>query len=344
MREKIRLGLAICFFGMIVLALPTLFGAEPVKLIIDTDMGNDVDDALALAVAHALNNRNECELIGVTITKDNPNAAPMVNLLNTFYGRSYLPIGVVRDGVTPDEGGYNRQVAQLMDERSLPAFPRNMDTTTQVPEAVGVLRKLLSEQEDESVVIVQIGFSTNLARLLASGPDALSNLSGKDLVEKKVRCLEIMAGAFDPKYTHVEYNIDLDVQSAKKLIANWPKPIIFNGFEIGDAIQYPAKSIQDDYNYVKIHPIREAYRFYKNGIEQDTAAFDLVSVLHAVRPDRGYVDLSEPGTVVLDEKGYTKFVPGSTGKHRIMKVSPTQIARVREALSNLASEPPRVAY
>ena len=37
----------------------------------DTDLGNDVDDAMALAVIHALESRGECELLCVTLTKDN---------------------------------------------------------------------------------------------------------------------------------------------------------------------------------------------------------------------------------------------------------------------------------
>ena len=62
--------------------------AQSVPVIFDTDMGNDVDDALALAMLHALESRGECRLIGVTITKDNPWAAPYVDLVNTFYGRA----------------------------------------------------------------------------------------------------------------------------------------------------------------------------------------------------------------------------------------------------------------
>ena len=38
--------------------------ASPV--IFDTDMGNDIDDAMALAILHALSDRGECELIGIT--------------------------------------------------------------------------------------------------------------------------------------------------------------------------------------------------------------------------------------------------------------------------------------
>ncbi|MEK7753907.1 MAG: nucleoside hydrolase, partial [Acidobacteriota bacterium] len=50
--------------------------AEPVPVIFDTDMGNDIDDALALAVLHALESRGEAKILGVTITKDNRWAAP----------------------------------------------------------------------------------------------------------------------------------------------------------------------------------------------------------------------------------------------------------------------------
>lgn len=49
-----------------------LQSAEPVRLIFDTDIGNDVDDALALGVIHALQSRGECELLAVTVSKDHP--------------------------------------------------------------------------------------------------------------------------------------------------------------------------------------------------------------------------------------------------------------------------------
>src|SRR5262249_44942665 len=61
---------------------------DRVPLIFDTDMGNDIDDALALGVIHALESRGECRLLAVTLSKDNALAAPFVDLVNTFYGRA----------------------------------------------------------------------------------------------------------------------------------------------------------------------------------------------------------------------------------------------------------------
>jgi len=58
----------------------------PVALVFDTDIGNDVDtdvdDVLALGLIHALAARGECDLVAVTITKDNPLAAPFTDAVN----------------------------------------------------------------------------------------------------------------------------------------------------------------------------------------------------------------------------------------------------------------------
>lgn len=97
-------------FGLIACSLPWCANASeppaPVTLIFDTGIGNDVDDALALGVIHALQAHGHCELLAVTITKDHALAAPFVDAINTFYGRGEVPIGTVRDGVTPAQGEF----------------------------------------------------------------------------------------------------------------------------------------------------------------------------------------------------------------------------------------------
>ena len=89
--------------------------AEPVRLIYDTDMGNDIDDAMALAVIHALQSRGECRLLAVTVSKDNFYAAAYCDLLNHWYGTPGIPIGIVRSGPTPEDGHYVRQVCEARD-------------------------------------------------------------------------------------------------------------------------------------------------------------------------------------------------------------------------------------
>src|SRR5690606_9657514 len=109
-----------------------------------------------------------------------------------------------------------------------------------------LLRRVLSQAQDGSVVMIQVGFSTNLARLLDSSPDKFSPLNGMDLVRKKCKLMSIMAGQFPPA-KNAEYNVRIDIPAAKKLYANWPTPIVFSGFEIGLAMKFPASRIESDF-------------------------------------------------------------------------------------------------
>ncbi|MDP2997698.1 MAG: nucleoside hydrolase [Bryobacterales bacterium] len=312
--------------------------AEPVPVIFDTDMGNDIDDALALAVLHALESRGEAKILGVTITKDNRWAAPYVDLVNTFYGRGGIPVGMVRDGKTPKDSRMIQVPAERTRPDGAPVYPRRIQSSSQASEAVSVLRRLLGGQPDVSVVLVQVGFSTNLARLLDSKPDQASPLTGRDLVAKKARLLSVMAGNFADGKS--EFNVREDVPAARKVFDEWPTPIVASGFEIGQALRFPARSIENDFAYVKDHPVAEGYRNYMK-MPYDRETWDLTSALYAVRPDRDYFSLSPPGKISALEKGGTKFEPGPGGRHRYLILKDTQKARTLEALVLLASQPPQ---
>ena len=310
----------------------------PVNIIFDTDIGNDVDDALALAMLHALENRHEARLLAVTITKDNRWAAPYVDLVNTFYGRPEIPIGMVRNGKTPASD----PLIQIPSERKNPdgsyVYPHKIADGAQAQEAVSLLRKTLAAQPDGSVVIVQVGFSTNLARLLETKGDNLSALDGPSLIKKKVRLLVVMAGNFstgDP-----EFNLQQDVSSAQKVFNEWPTPIVDSGFEIGAAMLFPASRIEHDFSYVKNHPIAEAYRSYKP-MTYDRPTWDLTAVLYAVRPGDNYFALSPPGKITVEPGGRSRFDASPDGRHRYLILNEGQRLRILEAMIVLASEPPQ---
>ena len=309
-----------------------------VRVMFDTDMGNDIDDALALGVIHALQSRGECRLLAVTTTKDNEFCAPFIDLVNVFYGRGDIPIGAVRNGKTPEDSPFLRVSVQAKDNGEA-RFPHRLRSSKDAPEAVALIRQVLARQPDRSVVMIVVGLSTNMCRLLESAPDEYSPLAGRALVEQKCRLLSIMAGMYSEKNDFKEYNVVTDLPASHKVCANWPTPIVASGFEIGLAVKFPAVSIDRDFAYVKHHPVREAYCLYRE-MPYDREAWDLTSVLYAVRPDRGYFGISEPGTIQVDAEGVTRFVPSPEGRHRYLKVDQLQIARVREALVQLASQPP----
>ena len=63
-----------------------------------------------------------------------------------------------------------------------------------------VYRQVLAEAEDHSVVISAIGFATNLADLLRSGPDDKSPLTGSELVGLKVKTVVWQGGWYPPMH------------------------------------------------------------------------------------------------------------------------------------------------
>ena len=307
--------------ALALLLASTCVAARPV--IFDTDMGNDVDDALALAMLHALTDRGECQLIGVTLTNGNPAAAPYVRMDNRFYGRGELPVGeaprALKDGA---QDGY--LTAAL---RSAP--PEYRRDAPRVP-ALDVLRRLL-QASAEKVVIVQTGFSTNLAALIQSP-------GGMALIREKVELLVVMAGDFSGGGP--EYNVRIDVPSAKTVFERWPTPVIFSGFEIGRDLLYPASSIEHDFGWTKWHPVAESYRAYQK-MPYDRPTWDLTAVLEAVRPGHRYFGRSEPGTVQVADNGATRFESGG-GDRRYLLLDRSRAAEVLEVLELLASEPPKV--
>ncbi len=308
----------------------------PIGIIFDTDLGNDVDDVLALGILNAFQERGECKLLAVTTTKDHELVAPFIDAINTFYGHGDIPIGVCHSGITPGDSKM-LHLAEQRDGGQL-RFPHDLLSGKQAPPAVEVLRKALASARDGGVVIVQVGFSTNLAALLESPADAISPLTGSDLIKAKVPYISIMAGDFTNK-NYREYNITNDIPAAKKLASAWPTPIIWSGFEVGLQVATPHVSIERDYAYIAHHPLPEAYYLYQPP-PHDRPAWDLTAALYAVRPDRGYYALSATGRVTVADDGVTTFTPGD-GQQRYLRLDGDQRARVTETLMLLASEPPK---
>ena len=337
LQMKIQIRTTLLVAGLVALGYAGVFAKSPVSVILDTDIGNDVDDVLALGMLHALQSRGACRLLAVTVTKDHPAAAALTDAVNTFYGRGDIPVGVVSGGVTPEVGKFLPMVDQRDDGKR--RYPFDLKKP---PSAVSLLRRVLHNQPDRSVVVVQVGFSTNLARLISSQPDAESPLKGMDLVRRKVRLLSIMAGAFRPIDGHprfLEYNVVKDLTHARKLVTDWPTSIVFSGFEIGYAVRFPAESIARDFCYVAHHPLAESYLLYEPP-PHHRPTWDLTSVLYAVYPERGYFSLSEPGRVTVEDDGNTVFEVRPDGGHRYLILDNKQIERVREAMVHLASQPP----
>lgn len=336
---RLCLALGVLSFCLYVQPASQLQANEPVKLIYDTDMGNDIDDVFALAMINNLQKRGELDFLAITITKDNKYAAPYCQMVDAFYGNPNTPIGAVKDsGVETFDGKYLRQSLEAKDEDGNLMFPffDLANDHTKYYESVELLRKTLAAQEDGSVVIAQVGFSTNLARLLDSPADDYSPLNGRELAAKKVKYVVAMAGNYVEH--QLEYNVMKDVPAAQKFFSEWPTPIYASGFEVGREILMTGSAMMNDYEYVKYHPVKEAYKYYRGTLDSQQCTWDLTTILFAARQDRGYFDLSEPGEINVDEKGFTTFEPKADGKSRYFKINNDQRIRIQEAFEWLCSE------
>ena len=335
---------AVALLGMLPAAIRAEIAAtnSAVPVIFDTDITGDCDDVLALAMLHALADRGECRLEAVTTSKINPLAAPFVDAVNTYYGRGDLPIGVTRDAQRR-ESRYLR-LCKATEADGSQRYPHDLLSSDDADDAVDVLRRTLAAAADSSVVIIQVGVAANLAHLLDSSGDEISPLAGPELVAQKCRLASVMAGCFGPladKDRHAEANVVNGIMAMQRLANDWPDsvPVIWSDFRIGLAAPFPRESIARDFNYDPNHIVREAYLLH-SGPDHDRPSWDLTSVLHAVRPLDNYFDLSPPGRVHVDDKGFTTFEPDPDGRDRTLLLSDEQKIRVIATQRVLASQPP----
>lgn len=219
--------------------------ATPPQLIIDTDMALDVDDVGAVCIGHALERRGLVELKGVVYNTGVPNGIKIVSAINNYFNRGEITIGAYKGEFHRlQHGVYVDQIAR--DFKSLVTSNESQLNKS----AVQAYREILASADDRSIVIASIGFTNNLADLLKSKPDEISHLSGKELVKTKVKHLSLMGGGY-PKSLNPEFNFafygaesKFAIHSTDYLLKNWPYevPVIFNGFEIGSAIETGQKN------------------------------------------------------------------------------------------------------
>lgn len=293
------------------------------NIIFETDMGNDVDDALAIDMLYKYHRQKRIDLKAVMLNKEGEYPVRFIDLLNKWYGCPHIPIGTCSRTRQSRVAGqnYTQVVVEEKDAKGKPLYKRSLKRYDRLPTSVELYRKLLAKAKDGSITIVSVGFSNNLAELLTSDPDRYSPLSGKELVRRKVARLVAMVGHFtNPNYA--EYNVTNDIPACQKVFREWPTPIYCSGFEVGERILYPKRSILEDFGWTQHHPIVDAYKNYLPKLE-DRPTWDLTAVLFAIDPGNRF-GVSEPGEVVINDKGQSHYTATPDGKHFFLTVTDKQ--------------------
>jgi inosine-uridine nucleoside N-ribohydrolase len=298
----------------------------PPAVILDTDIGPDYDDVGTLALFHAFADRGELKPLATVSSNAYERTAPVLSAVNTYYGRPDLPIGVTRreEPYKVDRQGW----AKFLLDR----YPHPVAGNQDAEDAVALYRRLLAASPDTSVTIVTVGFFTNLADLLDSPADEHSSLPGRELVARKVDRLVSMAARLDEgKTSGREFNVYVDAAAARRVLADWPRPITLSPFELGVQVRTGISLTERD--DLGKHPVQDAYRVALAADNNDRGrmSWDQTALLAAVRGEHPYFS-SRMLDLVIEDDGSNRLVTGERLRYLSLAQSPEQVAAVIEAL------------
>lgn len=292
---------------------------EPKKIIFDTDLGGDCDDVGAAAVLCNLAKAGEARILAATYCIGNPFGGWFLKYELGYFGYPDVPVGVLKDEGFMWEPNYAKY--------SRPYVERMQISTEELPDAVRVLRRALADNGGKrDITLVAVGPLRNIANLLRSEPDDISPLTGRDLIAENVTEFVTMLGDFRSTEA-VEWNVLMDVPSARLCVSEMPVPVVFAPWEIGGHIitGQSLECVSED------HPVRAAYTLYADGKHHTRMSWDLVTVYCAVRSDSPMYE-RKPMHITLNERGVTLAKEGSDSICLVQRCADEEIVSTLNAL------------
>jgi pyrimidine-specific ribonucleoside hydrolase len=299
------------------------------SVIFDTDMGPDYDDVGAITLLHAFADSGIAKILATVASTKYEGVAAVLNTLNTYFRKPSLPIGVPKgDALTEKDW-------QHWTDTLIARYPHAIKSNDEVPDAVELYREILAKQPDNSVTIITVGFLTNISNLLRSTPDKYSSLKGQDLVKRKVKSLVSMAGKFP---AGKEFNLEEDVNASKYVYDNFPRPVLFSGFEIGQKIHTGLPIINND--AIQNSPVKDVFRICIPMAKEDSAgrmSWDETAVLAGVAGyERFYRRI--PGKIKINDDGSNTWSNEGSGQYYLIEDKP--IAEVQKLINTLIMHQP----
>ncbi len=327
----------ISFLFIFIAQYPVLSETYPadsakVKIIFDTDMGPDYDDIGAIALLHAFANQGKIEILATVSSDAHKDIPATIEVYNKYFKRGDIPVGQTYSPLAPNFTAANNWNEQIIKKFEPALLNKKYESS------VSIYRKVLAEQPDNSVTIVTVGFMTNISELLQSKADKYSNLTGMELLEKKVRNWVAMAGGFPQGR---EFNIHKDAESGVYAFEHFPKPILFSGFEIGDKIKTGGKIAEQK---LESSPVSVGYQInlasYAKEAVKARSSWDQTAVLIAAENPEKYFYLSGPGTMKTEKDGSNYWEPSAQGKHKFI-IHKYPYKKLEEVIDKLMLEQPK---
>lgn len=271
------------------------------KVLLDTDIGSDIDDAVCLAYLLA---QPECDLLGVTTVSGKPEArAKLASALCRAAGRS-VPIypGAPRPLLGPARQPEAPQAAAL--ER----WPHDIDFPR--GEAVEFLRRTIRAHPGE-VTLLAIGPMTNVALLFAADPEIPALLAG----------LVMMVGVFTNEVAGagpLEWNALNDPHATAMVYRAETAVHRSVGLDVTMQVRMAADEVRRRFDHPLLRPVLDFAEVWFR--RQDAITFhDPLAAATVFAPQlctfaRGHVEVE---TASARLGGHTAWQPNPAGPHEV---------------------------
>lgn len=208
------------------------------KVLLDTDIGTDIDDAVCLAYLLA---NPDCDLLGITtVSGEADQRAMMASVLCKIAGKD-IPIypGVEVPLIIPQRQTHAQQAAALPRWEHRQQFPKG--------EAVEFLRHTIRQHPGE-ITLLTIGPLTNIALLFASDPEIPALLKG----------LVLMCGMFTDRkrgFRQPEWNALLDPHATTMVYRANPPLHRSIGLDVTTQVTMPANEVRNRFTAPLLRPV-----------------------------------------------------------------------------------------
>jgi purine nucleosidase len=282
-----------------------------IKIILDTDIGDDIDDAFALGLVLA---SPEIELVGITTVFRNIHArSRQARTILTVAGREDVPVAAgCGDVISPriEIGNSPRQyyLDGVVANQDASSFAESELSTGLTKHGVDFLVDTIM-QSDGDITVVTIGPMTNLAMALIKEPKIASKI-------KRVLC---MAGVFDRHLA--EWNVRCDPVAAQ-IVLNSTVPVDMVGLDVTSQVAMTASDISKLKSCERPMAVKmaEALGYWEkeqqqNGIPilHDPLAIGVLIDGSLLTWKTGRIDVELEGRLTY---GFTRFTEFSGGGHR----------------------------
>ncbi|HKV61294.1 MAG TPA: nucleoside hydrolase [Candidatus Acidoferrum sp.] len=268
---------------------PVYHKAPPEKVIIDTDIGDDIDDAFAVALALR---SPELQVLGVTTTfGDTETRAKLLDRFLAEVGHPEIPVAAGAP-TTPKSMFTQRRYAE-----------NNRFAKASHPDAVAFILDQIRRNPGQ-ITLIAIGPLMNVGAAIDKDPETFRKLKRVVMMGGSIKRGYGDVGFGVPKPPEPEWNILNDIPSAQKLFATGV-PLFVMPL---DSTQLKMDEVKRAFLFSQGTPMTDALTLLYHQWGQETPTlFDPVTIAFLVSVNFCPV---QPMYIRVDEKGFTRLEPG----------------------------------